>query len=678
MIRALLATVAFVLVLPSTSLARNLDFQRYVHGEVRRDSYTFFCLEEKGAREIVGLIRSYTLGEISSEDVGVAIKGKTLEYKCNRQDLLHMSLKTLIKGTHSDIETVENRPIWITKDASLVKAQARDGLIVYVITNAIVPSPESVRTKADISPSEAAPTEKENPAKSTEPGEEHREVAKSIPEGPEAKVATNSEVQEPEASSTAEPPTENADKDVAKAEVSIPFLEETDEQTGFFFADNERPEPDDKTTQIKSTDSPESKPIPSEEENPAKSTEPGEEHREVAKSIPEGPEARVATNSGAPASVNSPTTEPADKFVDKTISGSENEVQIEKIKNPTPRSSQFSGQRENSLLSEQSGQKTKISKTARVDNTKSAEVTPSAEVPDEPRKTAIISSETQANSAVSSLPKNESSSISDVKMEKAIQQILDEEAKKDKRPPRPSNIISPKITDEKLEKAIQKILKEEDKAALEAPPLPEVDETAPYEGEKSVLSIRKKPQANPKSRNADENLARPPLVSSPAVESDATGLNDNLSEEEKSRGISKESIGLPEDMLTDRELLQEKKKEIDKVPTKTTTRESAEATQEQTEPTPERPETKASSSSEGGKIGSIAKTSESSEPSDAKPDVGKDGLENADESENPKEVAVEAAQNSGDADDEKDDEKKEEAPLAPPQFPDEGDAAEGD
>ncbi|MBT3352309.1 MAG: hypothetical protein HN400_13605, partial [Nitrospinaceae bacterium] len=171
MIRALLATVAFVLVLPSTSLARNLDFQRYVHGEVRRDSYTFFCLEEKGAREIVGLIRSYTLGEISSEDVGVAIKGKTLEYKCNRQDLLHMSLKTLIKGTHSDIETVENRPIWITKDASLVKAQARDGLIVYVITNAIVPSPESVRTKEDISPSEAAPTEKENPAKSTEPGE---------------------------------------------------------------------------------------------------------------------------------------------------------------------------------------------------------------------------------------------------------------------------------------------------------------------------------------------------------------------------------------------------------------------------------------------------------------------------------------------------------------------------
>ncbi|MBT3821720.1 MAG: hypothetical protein HOG04_10025, partial [Nitrospinaceae bacterium] len=492
------------------------------------------------------------------------------------------------------------------------------------------------------------------------------------------RVATNSEAQEPEASSTAEPPTENADKDVAKAEGSIPFLEETDEQTGFFFADNERPEPDDETTQIKSTDSPESKPIPSEEENPAKSTEPGEEHREVAKSIPEGPEARVATNSGAPASVNSPTTEPADKFVDKTISGSENEVQIEKIKNPTPRSSQFSGQRENSLLSEQSGQKTKISKTARVDNTKSAEVTPSAEVPDEPRKTAIISSETQANSAVSSLPKNESSSISDVKMEKAIQQILDEEAKKDKRPPRPSNIISPKITDEKLEKAIQKILKEEDKAALEAPPLPEVDETAPYEGEKSVLSIRKKPQANPKSRNADENLARPPLVSSPAVESDATGLNDNLSEEEKSRGISKESIGLPEDMLTDRELLQEKKKEIDKVPTKTTTRESAEATQEQTEPTPERPETKASSSSEGGKIGSIAKTSESSEPSDAKPDVGKDGLENADESENPKEVAVEAAQNSGDADDEKDDEKKEEAPLAPPQFPDEGDAAEGD
>ena len=98
MIRAFLAAAALVLALPSASPARNLDFQRYVHGEVRRDSYTFFCIEEKGAREIVGLINSYANGKTSAKDAGAAIKEKTFEYKCNRQDLLHMSLKTIIKG----------------------------------------------------------------------------------------------------------------------------------------------------------------------------------------------------------------------------------------------------------------------------------------------------------------------------------------------------------------------------------------------------------------------------------------------------------------------------------------------------------------------------------------------------------------------------------------------------
>jgi hypothetical protein len=146
MTRAFLAATALVLALPSTSLARTLDFQRYVHGEVRRDSYTFFCIEEKGSREIVELINSYANGKIFGKVVGAAIKGKTIEYKCNRQDLIHMSLKTLIKGKISDIETVDNRPVWITKDASLVKAQARDGLIVYVITNAPVPPPEAGKT----------------------------------------------------------------------------------------------------------------------------------------------------------------------------------------------------------------------------------------------------------------------------------------------------------------------------------------------------------------------------------------------------------------------------------------------------------------------------------------------------------------------------------------------------
>ncbi|MDP6365118.1 MAG: hypothetical protein QF787_03060 [Nitrospinota bacterium] len=52
-----------------------------------------------------------------------------------------MSLKTLIQGKIPTVESVEGQLVRITKDSSLVKAQAKDGLIVYVITNTLVPPP---------------------------------------------------------------------------------------------------------------------------------------------------------------------------------------------------------------------------------------------------------------------------------------------------------------------------------------------------------------------------------------------------------------------------------------------------------------------------------------------------------------------------------------------------------
>ena len=96
---------------------------------------------ETGAKQIIELLDLFLKGKISGEKVGDDIRNKVLIYKCNRQKLLHMSLKTLIQGKIPPVESVEGQLVRITKDSSLVKAQAKDGLIVYVITNTLVPPP---------------------------------------------------------------------------------------------------------------------------------------------------------------------------------------------------------------------------------------------------------------------------------------------------------------------------------------------------------------------------------------------------------------------------------------------------------------------------------------------------------------------------------------------------------
>ncbi|MDP6278856.1 MAG: hypothetical protein QGI11_10160, partial [Nitrospinota bacterium] len=79
-----------------------------------------------------------------------------------------MSLKTLIQGKIPTVESVEGQLVRITKDSSLVKAQAKDGLIVYVITNALVPPPPEEEGESKESETEKALMEflmkKESPA----------------------------------------------------------------------------------------------------------------------------------------------------------------------------------------------------------------------------------------------------------------------------------------------------------------------------------------------------------------------------------------------------------------------------------------------------------------------------------------------------------------------------------
>ena len=124
---------------PAKAAAEELDFRPYVHGKVRRNSYSFFCLMETGGRHIVGLLNRYLAGELSNDKVGEEIRKKAVVYKCARQYLTHMSTETLIRAKTPDFESFDGRLIQITKDSSLVKAQTRNGLLVYVVTNARVP-----------------------------------------------------------------------------------------------------------------------------------------------------------------------------------------------------------------------------------------------------------------------------------------------------------------------------------------------------------------------------------------------------------------------------------------------------------------------------------------------------------------------------------------------------------
>ena len=209
--------------------AENLDFRPYRHGKVRRDSFTFFCLLETGGRHIVKLINSYLAGKITNKQAGDEIRKKVIVYQCNRQKLIHMSLETLIQGSIPDVETMNGIPVPITKDSSLVKAQAMDGLIVYVITNALVPPPgaerkdpkprigekspewEGDRKKPIQKSTGAAPAaKKEKPKKKTEPA--------AKPAGPPGDEAKDAEKKTEPAAKPAGPPGDEAEEAEKKTE----------------------------------------------------------------------------------------------------------------------------------------------------------------------------------------------------------------------------------------------------------------------------------------------------------------------------------------------------------------------------------------------------------------------------------------------------------------------------
>jgi len=161
------------------SFSEELDFRPYQHGEVRKNSYTFFCLMETGGRHIVKIINRYQSGKISTKQAGDKIREKVIVYKCNRQKLIHMSLETIIQGTIPDFETVNGTAFPITKNLSLLKAQAKNGLIVYVITNALVPPPGTEKKKSVPHIAIQTPERKENRKKPPK----HPPILSRSPEG---------------------------------------------------------------------------------------------------------------------------------------------------------------------------------------------------------------------------------------------------------------------------------------------------------------------------------------------------------------------------------------------------------------------------------------------------------------------------------------------------------------
>ncbi|MFC1491159.1 hypothetical protein ACFLQ0_01035 [Nitrospinota bacterium] len=176
------------------SPAEELDFRPYVHGEIRKSSYTFFCLMETGGRHIVETISRFMAGEISNEEAGEEIRKKVIVYRCNRQHLTHMSTKTLIRGKIPGVEAVDGRLYRITKDSSLVQAQAKDGLIIYVVTNAPVPPPEGEKPEKSEKPPEAA--KKSHTEKSPEAAGENPEEKESAKKGPEESEGRPEEVKD--------------------------------------------------------------------------------------------------------------------------------------------------------------------------------------------------------------------------------------------------------------------------------------------------------------------------------------------------------------------------------------------------------------------------------------------------------------------------------------------------
>ncbi len=182
---------------PAKAAAEELDFRPYVHGKVRRNSYSFFCLMETGGRHIVGLLNRYLAGELSNEKVGEEIRKKAVVYKCAREYLTHMSTETLIRAKTPDFESFDGRLIQITKDSSLVKAQAKGGLTVYVVTNARVPLLEG----------EEPPKKPQSPETVKKSGPDDIPETGAVPETgaiPEAGAAPEAKV-EPETGTVPEP-----------------------------------------------------------------------------------------------------------------------------------------------------------------------------------------------------------------------------------------------------------------------------------------------------------------------------------------------------------------------------------------------------------------------------------------------------------------------------------------
>ncbi len=119
-----------------------MDCRPYVHGKLRENSVTFFCLEEKAARAYLRVFDRRRAKEITREEAERLLLRYRDEYSCLFGPVSHISRRTLVQGSES-APLCRRTGEKATKWPSLVEAElSGDGTPIWVLTNAIVPPPE--------------------------------------------------------------------------------------------------------------------------------------------------------------------------------------------------------------------------------------------------------------------------------------------------------------------------------------------------------------------------------------------------------------------------------------------------------------------------------------------------------------------------------------------------------
>jgi hypothetical protein len=132
---------------PASTQVSVLNCKPYVHGELRKNSATFFCTEKKHATDYLDILDGRRLESIDSEEAGRRIAKLRNKSDCYYIAVTHKSRITLRQGTEPS-EYCKDLGFGATRWPSLVEAELTgDGATIWVITNAIVPPPPGPRVK---------------------------------------------------------------------------------------------------------------------------------------------------------------------------------------------------------------------------------------------------------------------------------------------------------------------------------------------------------------------------------------------------------------------------------------------------------------------------------------------------------------------------------------------------